>query len=683
MNRYFMLKTGILEKLADALPDGKLKKAATQSSFPIGQVQPAETSFFEPVAGKQLAALVNKYYKSRAIELARKTQGSPDFLPFSFLSRGLRCGSPICLLLRQYTDLSVQGLIETIQKNDYSTSELGSLLKIPNQKDFWKDHALVSDALTVADIKEHLISHIKSKPIAVGTCSLVGRNHILTNNHVLPDTKNSDEYIVRFRYENDFQGRELDTVDYKLDVSFFYTNSKLDYTITRLLPLSDDERKKARLSFHEAGNNFGWHQMIEAEDGAVAIPPIPTLKRASEEIWPQIKALFARAESPIASSFELSSLVFASPFNKALRRNDDFKDALNKEVKEYLQTKGLLGQSVSLIQHPKGNYKEIVLYGNRVQAVYQNFIQYETDAEPGSSGSPLFNEQWQLVGIHHSALIDAEENEVIGYLGTRICRIVQDLRSQLEKPTKEEHKQFLSLYVDNFKRGRIFISAGRKRSSVGLERESEFESEVLFKLGNEVAKKIEDKSAELRLKATHIQKIAPETRESIDEVVKWIQNQKDEEPYQPGDVALEILFDAVASPENSSEKEQSEQDPNPKETRGAKVFYFSGRIENKLNAESLLRDYLKAAQSVNASEQSDFTDWGAQSHKRMRKSRFCTDISMPSMVLYAGYLTSEHDRNLFKDENSNLFQDENLDTLAEGIADGLIQWANTLSPIIL
>ena len=26
---------------------------------------------------------------------------------------------------------------------------------------------------------------------------------------------------------------------------------------------------------------------------------------------------------------------------------------------------------------------------------------YETDTLPGSSGSPVFNDQWQLVGLHH------------------------------------------------------------------------------------------------------------------------------------------------------------------------------------------------------------------------------------------------------------------------------------------
>jgi V8-like Glu-specific endopeptidase len=681
MSRYYTLKNKTFGGKASKFFDGSIQ-AFIESNFPTGQAQPSQYSSFTPIGSKELANMLNKYYESKAEAIVRKAHGSSDFLPFSFLSRGLRCGSPVCLLLRQYTELSVLDFIQTIQDNDYSTSELSHLLKIPNQQVFWKGHASVSEAFKeVTDMKALLTSHIRSRPIAVATCSLVGRDYILTNNHVLPDTKYSDEYIVRFRYENDFQGRELDSVDYKLDMSFFYTNSELDYTITKLSPLSEEERKRMGLSFQEAGNNFGWHQMIESEEGAIAIPPIPTLKRVrfGKLISSQIKDLVDRSKSPIASTFEFSPIIAASSSDKSLRKNEDFKNALNKEVKEYLEIKGISGQSVSIIQHPKGNRKEIVLYGNRVQAVYQDFIQYETDAEPGSSGSPIFNEQWQLVGLHHSVLIDAEENEVVGYLGTRICRIVQDLRSQLENANIDEHKQFLSSYIDEFKRGRIFISAGRKRSLAGLESESNFESDALFKLGNKVAKNIEDKSkfAGLHLDATHIQAEASETRESIDAVIKWIQ--KDRARYQPGDVALEILLDAAANSENFPEKEQSEQDSKSSEIRGAKVFYFRSRIENKLNAESLLRDFLQAAYtvnaSVNASEQSEFTNRGAQSHKIMSNSQFCTDISMPSLVLYAGYLTNEQDR--------NLFQDEYLDILAEGIADGLIRWANTLSPIIL
>jgi hypothetical protein len=56
---------------------------------------------------------------------------------------------------------------------------------------------------------------------------------------------------------------------------------------------------------------------------------------------------------------------------------------------------------VTVIQHPNGGTKQICFTDNKVSAVFGNVLQYATDTEPGSSGSPVFNQQWQIVGLHH------------------------------------------------------------------------------------------------------------------------------------------------------------------------------------------------------------------------------------------------------------------------------------------
>jgi V8-like Glu-specific endopeptidase len=56
---------------------------------------------------------------------------------------------------------------------------------------------------------------------------------------------------------------------------------------------------------------------------------------------------------------------------------------------------------VSIIQHPGGGMKQICFTDNKVSAVFGNLLQYATDTEPGSSGSPVFDQQWQIVGLHH------------------------------------------------------------------------------------------------------------------------------------------------------------------------------------------------------------------------------------------------------------------------------------------
>lgn len=61
-----------------------------------------------------------------------------------------------------------------------------------------------------------------------------------------------------------------------------------------------------------------------------------------------------------------------------------------------------VGERVSIIQHPNGGYKQVALHDNKVAFVGDEIIQYFTDTLPGSSGSPIFDLQWQWVGIHHS-----------------------------------------------------------------------------------------------------------------------------------------------------------------------------------------------------------------------------------------------------------------------------------------
>jgi len=63
-----------------------------------------------------------------------------------------------------------------------------------------------------------------------------------------------------------------------------------------------------------------------------------------------------------------------------------------------------MGEYVSIIQHPNGNTKQAALRENQVVWCDANFLHYETDTEPGSSGSPVFNDQWYVVALHHSGV---------------------------------------------------------------------------------------------------------------------------------------------------------------------------------------------------------------------------------------------------------------------------------------
>jgi V8-like Glu-specific endopeptidase len=61
-----------------------------------------------------------------------------------------------------------------------------------------------------------------------------------------------------------------------------------------------------------------------------------------------------------------------------------------------------LGEHVTVIQHPSGGVKQICLTANQVVNTYGAYVHYMTDTMPGSSGSPVFDDKWRVVALHHA-----------------------------------------------------------------------------------------------------------------------------------------------------------------------------------------------------------------------------------------------------------------------------------------
>jgi endonuclease G len=74
------------------------------------------------------------------------------------------------------------------------------------------------------------------------------------------------------------------------------------------------------------------------------------------------------------------------------------------------------GDDVNIIQHPRGGLKQIAFRRNEVIEIpdgHKDFLYYTTDTEPGSSGSPCFNDQWELIALHHSGAAKLNEAKQI------------------------------------------------------------------------------------------------------------------------------------------------------------------------------------------------------------------------------------------------------------------------------
>jgi len=74
--------------------------------------------------------------------------------------------------------------------------------------------------------------------------------------------------------------------------------------------------------------------------------------------------------------------------------------------------KALNGEWATIIQHPGGETKQIVIRDNRIMIlpesykdwIGEDFLHYTSDTERGSSGSPVLNDQFEVLALHHKGL---------------------------------------------------------------------------------------------------------------------------------------------------------------------------------------------------------------------------------------------------------------------------------------
>ncbi|HEY3002592.1 MAG TPA: serine protease [Kribbellaceae bacterium] len=119
--------------------------------------------------------------------------------------------------------------------------------------------------------------------------------------------------------------------------------------------------------------------------------------------------------------------------------------------------KALRAEILNVVHHPRGERKRASIRQNRMVAQDELWLRYTSDTREGSSGAPVFNDQWEMVALHHGGVERRDEagnrltrsgevwteamgDDAIDYVaneGARVSRIIRALRNAgLEEPTK-------------------------------------------------------------------------------------------------------------------------------------------------------------------------------------------------------------------------------------------------------
>jgi endonuclease G, mitochondrial len=126
------------------------------------------------------------------------------------------------------------------------------------------------------------------------------------------------------------------------------------------------------------------------------------------------------------------------------------------------------GDPVNIIQHPSGDPKQYATVNNQLLDLRDDgFLLYETDTLEGSSGAPVFNHTWEVIGLHHCGVPRIEDGMLvtrdnrrlplnaevadddlvwIANEGVRVSALVESFAAQ--RPDTLEQQQILKSLLD-------------------------------------------------------------------------------------------------------------------------------------------------------------------------------------------------------------------------------------------
>lgn len=90
--------------------------------------------------------------------------------------------------------------------------------------------------------------------------------------------------------------------------------------------------------------------------------------------------------------------------------------------------------SVNIIQHAQGAPKKVAFRNNLIAGADQELIRYYTDTDRGSSGSPVFDDDWRVLALHRGArratgVTYQGKKEAYVNFGSQLARVLEDVKA--------------------------------------------------------------------------------------------------------------------------------------------------------------------------------------------------------------------------------------------------------------
>lgn len=241
-----------------------------------------------------------------------------------------------------------------------------------------------------------------------GSGFLVSNSLFMTNNHVIENKDFCDDINMQFMYQDNYNSEPAISSEFfeTNEDSFFHTNAALDYTIVRLKRKPYFRRDFPDLTRFREGRENGNSKVSNTE-------------YADNEQVEALKLLndFITRKKPI-SAFDPARIIRIFGYLPGSK----YGFVPLRPTVTYP-----IGLRLNIIQHPQGRKKEVVVQQNELNDVHTNVIHYFSDTDYGSSGSPVFNNTWDLMALHHAREPGESANE-----GIRIDKIVADLRNEFQ-----------------------------------------------------------------------------------------------------------------------------------------------------------------------------------------------------------------------------------------------------------